>query len=75
MKKELFIYLGLFVFLAVGMHFAQWTSHPIEHLMALPHASAYGLGPEHPFVFTLILYIIIGIPRVLKKMLTKNKND
>jgi hypothetical protein len=73
MKRELLIYFGLFLFLAIGMHFEQWTSHPVDHLLSLPHAVAYGLGPEHPFVFTLVLYIIIGIPRVLKKLFTRKK--
>lgn len=73
MKKEILIFIGLFLFLAIGMHFAQWTSHPVEHLKALPHASAYGLGPEHPFVFTLVLYLIIGIPRLIMKLLKKKE--
>ena len=75
MKKELLIYVGIFLFLAIGMHFGQWTDYPVEHLMALPHSSAYGLGAEHPFVFTLIIYIIIGIPRVLGKLFSKKKTD
>ena len=74
MKKELIIFVGIFLFLAIGMHFAQWTSHPIEHLMSLPHASAYGLGAEHPVVFTLIVYVIVWIPRVLVKLLSKKEN-
>lgn len=75
MKKELMIFIGIFLFLAIGMHFAQWTGHPIEHLKALPHASAYGLGSEHPFVFTLIVYIIVGIPRLFIKLLSKKKDN
>ena len=74
MKKELIIFVGIFLFLAIGMHFAQWTSHPVEHLMNLPHASAYGLGAEHPVVFTLIVYIIVWIPRVLVKLVSKKEN-
>jgi len=72
MKKELIIYIGLFLFLAIGMHFAQWTDHPIEHLMNLKHGGAFGVpGYAHPFVFTFILYIIIGIPRVISKLFSK----
>ena len=74
MKKELIIFIGIFLFLAIGMHFKQWTGYPIDHLMALPKASAYGLGAEHPFVFTLVVYIIIGIPRGIKKLLSKKKD-
>ena len=75
MKKELIIFIGIFLFLAIGMHFKEWLDYPIEHLMALPSASAYGLGAEHPFVFTLLIYIIIGIPRGVKRLFSKNKNE
>ncbi|MEA3512227.1 MAG: hypothetical protein U9R37_01355 [Campylobacterota bacterium] len=71
MKKELIIFVGLFLFLAIGMHFKEWMSHPVEHIMALPHASSYGLGWEHPIVYTLLLYIIVGIPRVIAKLFSK----
>ena len=67
MKKELFIFIGIFLFLAIGMHFKQWTSFPIDHLMALPHASSYGLGWEHPFVYTLIVYLIARLPKFIFK--------
>ncbi len=75
MKKELIIFLAIFVFLAIGMHFKEWTGYPVEHLMALPSSSAYGLGAEHPFVFTLIIYIIIGIPRGIGKIFTKKREE
>jgi len=44
MKKELMIFTGIFLFLAIGMHFKEWTSHPVEHFKALPEAGAYGIG-------------------------------
>ncbi len=75
MKKELIVFVGIFLFLAIGMHFKEWTGYPVEHLMALPSSSAYGLGAEHPFVFTLIVYIIIGIPRALGKLFKKKRKD
>ena len=65
MKKELYIFIGIFLFLAMGMHFKEWTDYPIEHLMALPNSSSYGLGWEHPIVYTLVLYLIVGLPRLL----------
>jgi len=65
MKKELYIFIGIFLFLAIGMHFKEWMNYPIDHLMALPHASSYGLGWEHPAVYTLIVYLIVGLPRLL----------
>jgi len=66
MKKELVIFVGLFLFLAIGMHFKQWISHPVEHLVNLPAGGAFGVpGIAHPFVFTLVVYLIITLPRML----------
>ena len=68
MKKELGIFIGIFLFLAIGMHFKEWISHPIDHIMALPKAGAYGLGPLHPLIFTAIIYIIFGIIRGIGRL-------
>lgn len=74
MKKELLIFVGLFLFLAIGMHFKQWTSHPIEHLMSLPHGGAFGIpGIIHPFVFTFLVYFIVRLPFLIKKLFKKDK--
>ena len=67
MKKELTIFIGLFLFLAIGMHFGEWTTHPIEHIIALPNAGAYGLGAFHPLIFTALLYIVISLFRAIIK--------
>ena len=71
MKKEGTIFIGLFLFLAIGMHFKEWTSHPIEHIMALPTAGAYGFGAFHPLVFTMALYIVVAMGRGIVKLFTK----
>ncbi len=71
MKKELIIFIGLFLFLAIGMHFKEWTSHPIEHIIALPTAGAYGIGAFHPLVFTIALYLLIAIGRGIVKLFSK----
>ena len=71
MKKELIIFFGLLVFLAIGMHFEEWMSHPIDHLMGLPKSGAFGLGAFHPFVFTLFFYLIILLFRAVVKAFTK----
>jgi hypothetical protein len=74
MKKELLIYMGIFLFLAIGMHFKEWLSHPIEHLMAMPSGGAFGVpGIIHPFVFTFILYFLIRSPFLIKKLFTKKE--
>jgi len=71
MKKELTIFILLFLFLAIGMHFNEWTSHPIEHVEALPTAGAYGIGAFHPLIFTTLLYLVVallrGIIRIFKR--------
>ncbi len=73
MKKELTIFIGVFLFLAIGMHFAEWTSYPIEHLMALPSADAYGLGAFHPLIFTTIIYILVIFIRGIIKLFSKKR--
>ena len=74
MKKEIIIYVAVFLFLAIGMHFKQWTSHPIEHLMALPSGGALGVpGIAHPFVFTFIVYFIVRFPVFIMKRFSKKK--
>ena len=71
MKKQLFIFLGIFLFLAIGMHFSEWTSHPIKHITAFPKAGAYGLGMIHPIIFTLIGYAISTIILWLGSMIKR----
>lgn len=73
MKKELLIFVGMFLFLAIGMHFAEWTSHPVEHMMALPAAGAYGFGAAHPLIFTVMLYVVVGFFRLIVKLFRRKK--
>ena len=69
MKKEIGIFFAIFLFLAIGMHHKEWFSHPIEHIMALPKAGAYGIGPLHPLVFTLILYVLFVLVRSVYRLI------
>jgi len=74
MKKEIGVFIGLFLFLSIGMHFKQWIDHPIEHLMNMPHGGAFGIpGIIHPFVFTFILYFLVVILRFIIRIFTKNR--
>ncbi len=79
MKKELYIFIGIFLFLAIGMHFKEWLSHPVEHVEMLPSAGAYGIGWMHPLVFTVALYLVVGLLRFiikgLKSVFKKSSND
>ncbi len=72
-KKELTIFTGIFLFLAIGMHFKVWISHPIDHILALPTAGAYGLGAFHPLIFTLVVYLIILLFRGIGKLFEKKE--
>lgn len=74
MKKELGIYTAIFLFLTIGMHFKQWIDHPVEHMMAMSSGGAFGVpGTVHPFVFTLIVYLFIGLFRVVGKLFSRSK--
>ena len=74
MKKEIIIYIAVFLFLAIGMHFKQWISYPIEHLMALPSGGAFGVsGIAHPFVFTFVVYLVVRFPVLIMKLFSKKK--
>jgi len=53
------------------MHFKEWTSYPIEHLMALPNAGAYGIGALHPLVFTFSIYMIFVLLRGIVRFFIK----
>ncbi len=60
MKKQFKIFVAMFLFLAIGMHFKQWISHPIDHILHLPDGGAYGIpGIIHPLVFTFLGYIVL----------------
>jgi hypothetical protein len=71
MKKELLTFTVIFLVLAIGMHFKEWMDHPVEHLMALPDAGAYGIGALHPLVFTLIVYIVFVLLRSIIRLLKR----
>ena len=74
MKKELIIFVAVFLFLAIGMHFKQWLDHPIEHLVNLPHGGAFGVpGIAHPLVFTLVIYLVLAMFRGIVKLFSKKE--
>lgn len=74
MKKELNIYIGIFLFLAIGMHFKQWLDHPVEHLLNMSSGGAFGVpGMVHPFVFAFIIYLVVYIFRSIGKVFSKSK--
>lgn len=70
LKKELYIFGGLFLFLALGMHFKEWIDHPVKHAIELPNAGAYGIGAIHPIVFTVALYLVVLVVRMIVRPFT-----
>ena len=60
MKKQLSLFLTIFLFLTIGIHFSAWVNNPLEHLSSLAHADAYGLGVIHPIIFSFIGYLLLS---------------
>lgn len=69
--KELYIFLGTFLFLTLGMHHEEWLSHPLQHINNLLDSGAYGLGSIHPLVFTLLIYILLWLPRLITRLIKR----
>jgi len=70
MKKELLIYMVIFIILALALHPDLLTS-PVERFYALPNSGAYGIGAFHPLVFALLGYLILAVFRGIWKGFSK----
>jgi len=73
MKKELLIFISIFVVLTFGMHYSELLTHPFEHISNLSKSGAYGLGAIHPIIFTVIVYVIALVPRSIIKLFKLKK--
>ena len=73
MKKELLIFISIFIVLTFGMHYSELLTHPFEHISNLSKSGAYGLGAIHPIIFTIIVYVIVSIPRFIVKLFKLKK--
>ena len=75
MKKEFLIIVFIFLILSLGIHYEEFFSYPVLHIKNLQNAGVYGLGSLHPLIFTLLVYVIFFIPRliigILKKTISK----
>lgn len=71
LKRELKVFLVVFVVAALGMHHKEFSSYPIDHIMHLPTAGAYGLGMIHPLIFGFVIYLIVWLPRLIVGMFKK----
>ena len=73
MKKELLIFISIFVVLTFGMHYSELLTHPLDHIFNLSKSGAYGLGAIHPIIFTVIVYVIASVPRFIIKLFKLKK--
>jgi hypothetical protein len=71
MKKEFFIIVSILFILTIVMHYQEFLNYPLEQIKALSNSGAYGFGSFHPLVFTLIVYVLLWIPRAIIKIFTK----
>ena len=67
LKKEFFIFMSIFIVLALGMHMSQWLTHPIEHIS---HLSTQKM-PYHPLLYTTIVYCILALIRAFINAIMK----
>jgi hypothetical protein len=70
MKKQLSLFLGLFLLLAIGYHIEEWIEHPYAHLMGIS-GGGFGLGVIHPLVFSFAVYMVVMVILWLGNMIKK----
>ena len=71
MKKEFLIIVSILMVLTVLVHYKEFLEYPLEHIIALSDSGAYGFGSLHPIIFTLIIYILLWVPRSIIKFFNK----
>ena len=68
MKKDLKIFIGIFLVLALGMHFKAWMDHPVEHVQSLFTQGWFAL---HPLVITLAVFLLYVLIRAIVRFLKR----
>lgn len=71
MKKELIIFVSILVVLTLSIHYREFLEYPLDHIYALSNSGAYGFGSFHPIIFTLIVYVLLWLPRLIIKFFNK----
>ncbi len=71
MKNALGLYLFLFVFLSLLIHFKEFINYPIKHTLNLANAGAYGFGSLHPIIFTTLVFVVVLLLQLILKFLKK----
>ena len=67
LKKELLIFLVLFVISSLIFHWSSWMSNPLSHLEALFSSPM----PYHPLLYVFLIYIVILIFRMIIALIKK----
>lgn len=67
LKKEITIYVVLFIISSLVFHNSIWFSHPIAHISAL---FSHGM-PYHPFLYAFLIYLVLGIIRLVFTLIKK----
>jgi len=58
-KKEVVIFIVIFLVLALMMHMDEWLTHPLEHF----HRLSTHQMPYHPLLYTTIVYLCVALIR------------
>jgi len=70
-KKELCIFVVLFMVTSLAVHYSEWFTNPLVHIDNLfSHPM-----PLHPFLYVFLVYIVVAVLRgvfiLLKKLFRK----
>ncbi|KAB7886553.1 MAG: hypothetical protein CL624_04935 [Arcobacter sp.] len=71
MKKEFLIIVSILFILTITVHYKEFLEYPFEQITALATSGAYGLGALHPIIFSLIIYLLLWVPRLVIKLFRK----
>ena len=71
MKRELIIIVSILIVLTMAIHYKEFLEYPLEQISGLVESGAYGFGAYHPIIFTLIVYILLWIPRFVIRIFIK----
>lgn len=66
-KRELIIFLLLFVVLSLGMHMNQWLVQPLTFIK---HLGEHKM-PYHPLLFSFVFYLLLAIIRFIFRLILK----
>lgn len=72
--KEIVIFFVILIVLSLAQH-PDFLTAPIDRIVKLPTAGAYGIGAIHPLVFSVFAYLIFvffrAIGRRVKRVFTR----